>query len=243
MRGAAREAYFDRNRRIADLAHRSQGQHSMTLSLKALALAAFAAAGPASATVMVYTSQADFDAAAPTATTFGFDGHGTTTFEPNPFSIHGLSFRDDVTPADTLNGGQPSVIVVSAAKTPTYGQDFLSYQNENVGILSEIDSAGTYAIGFSYGDYVFAGPSTVTLNTGDSFAISPTTTPQFIGFTSTAPITSVMIDSPGGYDFDLLTVSTIAAVPEPAMWALMLVGFGGVGGAIRARRSRTLATA
>jgi hypothetical protein len=214
----------------------------MTLTFKALSLAAvLAAAGPASATVTVYSAQADFDAAAPTATTFGFDGHGTTTFEPNPFSIHGLSFQDNVTPADTLKGGQPAVIVVGAAATPTYGQDFLSYQNENVGILSEIDSAGTYAIGFTYGAYVFAGPSTVTLNTGDSFAITPTTTPQFIGFTSTAPITSVVIDSPGGYDFDLLTVSAI--VPEPAMWALMLIGFGGVGGAIRARRSRTLATA
>lgn len=216
----------------------------MTLTLKALALAAvLAAAGPASATVMVYSSQADFDAAAPTAATFGFDGHGTSTFYVNSVTFNGLSFTSNVTPADTLNGGQPAVIVISAADTPTYSQDFLSFQNENVGIFSEIDSAGTYALGFSYGAYVLAGPSTVTLNTGDSFAIAPTTTPQFIGFTSTTPITSVMIDSPAAYDFDLITVSTIAGVPEPAMWALMLVGFGGVGAAMRTRRRQLVVTA
>lgn len=211
----------------------------MTLRLEALAFAAAAAAAavsPASATVILYTSQATFDTAAPTATTFGFDAHGTTTFEPNPISIHGLSFKDNPTAADALNGGSASVILISAANTSTYGQDFLSYQNSNVGILSEIDSAGTYAIGFSYGAYVLAGPSTVTLSTGDSFAIAPSTSPAFIGFTSTAPITSVTIDSPGGYDFDLISVSAIPTVPEPAMWALMLVGFGGVGAAMRTRR-------
>jgi hypothetical protein len=31
----------------------------------------------------------------------------------------------------------------------------------------------------------------------------------------------------------------VAAIPEPASWALMIMGFGGVGAAIRSRR-RTL---
>jgi hypothetical protein len=83
----------------------------------------------------------------------------------------------------------------------------------------------------------------VTLSTGDSFAITPSTTATFIGFTSTSPITSVTIDSPAAYDFDLITVSEIPGVPEPSMWALMLVGFGGVGATMRTRRNRTLATA
>ena len=90
------------------------------------------------------------------------------------------------------------------------------------------------AIGFNYGAYVFAGPSVVTLSTGDTFTITPSTSPAFIGFTSTAPITSVTIDSPAAYDFDLISVSS---VPDPSMWALMLVGFGGVGAAMRTRRN------
>ena len=38
---------------------------------------------------------------------------------------------------------------------------------------------------------------------------------------------------------NLATSSGIAAVPEPASWALMLGGFGMVGGAMRSRRTKT----
>jgi hypothetical protein len=43
----------------------------------------------------------------------------------------------------------------------------------------------------------------------------------------------------GKYDsfkLDLLKVSTIAPVPEPATWAMMILGFGVIGGAIRRNR-------
>ena len=36
---------------------------------------------------------------------------------------------------------------------------------------------------------------------------------------------------------------SIAAVPEPATWAFLLLGFGAIGGAMRSSRRRTLATA
>jgi hypothetical protein len=35
----------------------------------------------------------------------------------------------------------------------------------------------------------------------------------------------------------------IVAVPEPATWAMMLLGFGGLGAAMRSRRNRAVATA
>ena len=34
----------------------------------------------------------------------------------------------------------------------------------------------------------------------------------------------------------VISFSTLTAVPEPAAWALMIMGFGGVGGMLRARR-------
>ncbi len=40
-----------------------------------------------------------------------------------------------------------------------------------------------------------------------------------------------------------VTGVSLTAVPEPATWAMMLVGFGGLGAALRISRRRTLATA
>ncbi len=45
--------------------------------------------------------------------------------------------------------------------------------------------------------------------------------------------------SPTGYELGLDNFSVdVAAVPEPATWALMLVGFGGLGAALRVSRRR-----
>ena len=49
----------------------------------------------------------------------------------------------------------------------------------------------------------------------------------------------VLTDNPGGTPVGTLTVGP--AVPEPATWALMLAGFGGIGGALRMARRRTAA--
>lgn len=46
-------------------------------------------------------------------------------------------------------------------------------------------------------------------------------------------------DTLGGY----LDTISLSAVPEPATWAMMIVGFGMVGGAMRRRRTQTAVTA
>jgi hypothetical protein len=203
--------------------------------LGGVAASIVAVAGSADAAVTEYTSQSAFDAAAPTSHTFGFDAGGATNLEPNPVKFGGLSFSDNVTAADLANGGAPLLFLVPATDTPTYGRDFLAYQNTNQGISAEIDSAGVTAIGFTFGSYLPTGDATLTLSTGDSFTITPTSDTGFIGFTSTSPITSVTVDYPNSFTFDLLNVSS-TAVPEPATWAMMLLGFGGLGGAMRSRR-------
>lgn len=51
-------------------------------------------------------------------------------------------------------------------------------------------------------------------------------------------------DDPSNIGVILDNVSIdVAAVPEPASWAMMIAGFGLVGGALRTRRRETLATA
>ena len=42
----------------------------------------------------------------------------------------------------------------------------------------------------------------------------------------------------GGKNFLITSLSGTIAVPEPASWALMILGFGGIGGALRRRRAQ-----
>jgi len=60
------------------------------------------------------------------------------------------------------------------------------------------------------------------------------TTGQFVGFSSTAPFTSVTISAPSGASFTLDNL-TYAPVPEPA--ALLLVGLGTAAAFYRRRRA------
>ncbi|MEN2785620.1 PEPxxWA-CTERM sorting domain-containing protein [Sphingomonas qilianensis] len=58
-----------------------------------------------------------------------------------------------------------------------------------------------------------------------------------------APVTSVSWTpvTGSGVQFDNIVLGAVAAVPEPATWAMMLMGFGMIGGAAR-RRGKTVAT-
>ena len=59
-------------------------------------------------------------------------------------------------------------------------------------------------------------------------------------FSFYSPITSVTFTTPQN-SFEIASIS--AGVPEPAAWALMLVGVGGIGAAMRSRRRQAAATA
>ncbi|MEN9933107.1 MAG: hypothetical protein RIS17_1680, partial [Pseudomonadota bacterium] len=57
----------------------------------------------------------------------------------------------------------------------------------------------------------------------------------------TAGSLTTLVDSGSNLTVELpFTINgSVAAVPEPASWAMMLIGFGGVAGALRARRRKT----
>ncbi len=215
--------------------------HTTALGAAILAVTAISTA-PAYALDAIYTSEAAFDAAVPGAATYAFDEGNTPSHYhsiPSPSTIDGFEFTDEVTPSDLAAGqGQvPLMFLIGAASTPTYGSDFLSFQNEHTDVLGRIGNLGE-AFGFDYGSYISTGgPATVTLADGTSFVITPTSTEAFLGFTSSSPIGSLTIDYPGGYAFDVIGLSgTATPAPEPAAWALMLIGMGGLGATLRRRR-------
>lgn len=68
-------------------------------------------------------------------------------------------------------------------------------------------------------------------------------TGQFIGLTSVTPFTSVTLSAITGSSFTLDTLiygsrAAISGVPEPATWAMMILGFGAIGASLRIRRAR-----
>lgn len=67
--------------------------------------------------------------------------------------------------------------------------------------------------------------------------------PQTAGFDK-ADVGAAFIDlisgSPAGDQWSLASISLTSGVPEPAAWAMMLIGLGAVGAAMRMRRRETL---
>lgn len=92
-------------------------------------------------------------------------------------------------------------------------------------------------IGGNFGSYT---QGNLTANFGSLVAVTGVNTFQLLGangvFTSTGgPLNLGYFDSNNGDNFGSITFS-ISAVPEPATWAMMILGMGAVGGAMRVRR-------
>jgi len=90
------------------------------------------------------------------------------------------------------------------------------------------------------------GPASISFSLDNISSI--VRTPGFLDVTATGTLSATGFDStPGLFRFSTqggnqVTFSaTTTAVPEPATWALMLLGFGGIGMAMRRRRRPALA--
>jgi hypothetical protein len=208
-----------------------------------LACASFMA-GSAQA-VTTYTDSAAFSAAVTNATTSTF-GSGTGSTYVGGTGVSGAGYTIsgyylfNNNPSYTTyyyDWGTGNVLTSGAGYTVTI--NFTTAVTAFSLDLSTFSGAGPNAAVYGYD---------VTVGTGQGdFAVTTLDRPNmaFFGATSDTGFTSITLNAGSSsvfFNFDNLTLATAipaaAGVPEPASWAMMLGGFGLVGGAMRRRRAQ-----
>lgn len=215
-----------------------------TLGVVALGLSAAAHA-------TVYTDRASFDAAVLSQTTVTFDGLIAPGFGAKEYgavaSIGGVSFAD--TDVAVLSSGGPPVLADTA-----YGSDYLEWQDGPHVLTLTFTGGPVTAIAFDFMEVRgHASSYTVDVDGILNNAFSGGSTPSFFGYTSNVAFNSITFTQSAADDetFNFYTMDNVSygtakppigldngpsAVPEPSSWALMVLGFGGLGAALRQRR-------
>ena len=195
-----------------------------TLLVSASLLIVTAGSSAAQAQTTVYTGQPGFNAATTALTTYGFSFPTTGITLSSPYVRGPVTFST----AGSLIGFNDGHYGASS---------YLADDRFNAGGPVYTISSTTTALGLSLGSYFgLASYSYVVNGVAGSIAVPGTT---FLGFTSNSPI-SVAFTLPAGTELDVTGfVTASAAVPEPATWGLLMLGFAGIGWAMRRRRVMT----
>jgi hypothetical protein len=199
--------------------------------------------GSANAAVTEFTSNAAFDAAGTILQTTNFDAYPTSdiTFVSNPFSVGALTFTSGDNLIVGTNSGYANTrnllaynfwSPMSGTIDTAAGYDLFGFQLGMIGAVSDV----TVTLFTNLGSYVMAPYSPINSSEGLQFlGFQAGAGEYFTGFTlASAQGTG---SAPGTTDFEL----GVAGVPEPDAWALMILGFGCVGAALRAHRRTALA--
>ena len=161
---------------------------------------------------------------------------------PNPLTIGGATF--------TTTGGFNRLATFNST---TLCASTSSSNSANCSLPLEVLFAGnastisfnfvannTISIGSDIGDVsifsgvAFLGIVDVLVLDGSAF------TNDAVSLTGFSNVTRIVITSTdfGGVLYDDFTFTLNAAVPEPSTWAMMLIGFGGIGYSVRRRRQK-----
>lgn len=211
---------------------------SGTITSAGALLCALAATGSANAAQTGYTTRAAFNAAAGSGLAFeSFEAqrNGQTVFYP------GVSISE--------TGGSFNLIVHTSnnatfSAATTNGAFSIWYSDNGSSIATFSFAAPVTAFGV---DIASSQSQLAGFGGGVSGALAlAANTPGFFGVISDAPFSTVTVNVDGSSNvgFDALTFGlAAAAVPEPAAWTLLVLGFGGVGASLRRRRPARVALA
>lgn len=204
----------------------------MTRFLAALALSAAIATPAAASTHFVFNLTAD----TANLTTNSFMS-GATFFETGQLVLEGF------TPI-TLNDGDTfeATVTITGSNPPPFPQFIVPLRDQMFFGLNFADILGGAqpVDAVSDGQFQFDGGSSVGAGCGNctSFIIGFNNTP--FGFDSFKATGTFTLGSP--YEVNFASISyqvnnNANVVPEPGTWALMILGFGAAGAAIRRRRA------
>jgi hypothetical protein len=209
----------------------------MTIRTEAFAIAAILAlASQASATT--YSLDLTGDTSGFTESMFEFNGSHYDEFS---LALSGLNSSNAITVSqgDTIE----STVDLNAIYTIPASQqhtDFLQYltsstfPNENTGVDGTFN---LYDLGVEVASYGYSSTSSGILASYAALFPPQNGAIQFDSFTNDLTINDLATPATlDGSSFEYALVSP--GVPEPASWALMLVGFGVTGGLVRRRAAR-----
>lgn len=203
----------------------------------------------ASAAITVFTDQASFLTAISAPATDTFQGLSIVGATDSPItrSAGAYSYRAAVSTTSFFGAGTSANPWLST-NTAT---DTIAFSNFTGGVYG----LGGNFFGSDLGGAFASGGVILTATDADgsiSQSILNATTSSFLGFVSTSGLTGVTLAAvqPGGNSVlwptaDNLTLGgqAVSAVPEPATWAMMIIGFGAVGSMVRTSRRRSAALA
>lgn len=198
----------------------------------------------ASAAIAVFTDQASFLAAISAPATDTFQNLSVVGATDGPMTRSAGTYGYSATVSTTsFFGAGTSANPWLSTNTAT---DTIAFSNFTGGVsgLGGNFFGSNISGGFASGGVIL----TATDADGSiSQSILNATTSSFLGFVSTSGLTVLTLTAvqPGDSSYlwptaDNLTLGgqAISAVPEPATWAMMIIGFGGVGSMVRASRHR-----
>lgn len=177
-----------------------------------------AAAVPASAATLFDLGAATGETASPGSYTYNFDaGAGGGSLD---FVIQGYRTLDGVNCCtDTLSVTLNSVLIFEGSYALGGGGSNVTLVNTGGGTVTPVFN------GFNVG-------GTLTFDNGAVSLLSGNNTITF-AYSGAA---QGLADEAWGINSATITGNAFNSVPEPSAWALMILGFGAVGGALRGRR-------
>ena len=230
----------------------------MKLRLMALTAAAAlaAAAGAASATTLITISTvAGVHISDPLITDFDSNSSGAITDLAS-----GYQFTQNNAGAFTRDGAGGLLVGVSApppADNGVAGADYETIKKGGSATLTADNGLSSFQFYMGSPDKFnevtinFADPSITPLVLigkqvwgGGPPANGDRTAGYTVSYAFGSAVKSIVFSSSGNsFEFDKLAGDAFAVVPEPTAWALMFVGFGGMGALMRARRRQAPAFA